>query len=1127
MKTFQRFTLFAASPVFLLCFLNLSIIKAQEIPSCAESDNKVIPIQSDGADRSPEPGNPNLPPSDALYDLIWKAHTHDYPTTYDEAGIETDGTYIYTTRWNTAGAFFRYNMTGFFVDGFTISGAGAIRDLAYDAAAGRFYGGKATTTVYEMDFTNFTLVSMFTAPTAVRAIAWDSDLNIFYANNWSTAITKFTKAGVSQGSFACGPVGQSYFGFAYCPVGVCSGPLLYGYAQTGPTSNHLIEIALPAGVETGNYKDMGAELQPLGTGVAGGLAFFHEITWNGKALLGLCQSQWIWAAKLCGGCPYNNDVGVSAIAAPVSGWNLGTAEPVTITIKNFGYATQSNIPVNVTLDGGAPQTGILPGPLNGLGTTANYTFPLTVNLSIPGQTCVIAACTQLTNDQYPYNDCKTEIIQNQTGIYCAAGATICDEYINNVILNTINNPSGCGLVGGYSDYTALSTTLSRGVPYDITVHNPLPYTGDVVDCWIDWEHDNWDAGDYIPTTTSDYMTFTGTFTVPITVFTGETRLRVRIYYYPAAADPCGTSTYGEVEDYTVDIFCCYTHDVGVQSIDAPVGAVTLGPVTPLATVRNIGFNSETFPVNMTIDSYTSTKTVTNLAPGATQQIAFDTWTPIGSGTHTLTACTQLLGDEQPANDCKSDSTIMIYNSKAYAYSAYDPSGALPEGPVWFYLEDPGNITSLGPTQSTQYITSGTWVPSDRWLVAEYDDGSTGGGLWQINQLTGSMTYLCDLNVQGTLLGLSWCWNDGYLYGQSYAGGHSYWYKIDPGTYLSTLITDMGSGYLFMGLAYDMCYENFYTVNISDDCLYSIDKDTGYPTLIGSTGLPMNYAQDLELSANDCLLYAASYASSGKLAMINTTTGNATIIGDFQGGAQITGFAFRFDPCILEVELKLFLEGPYNPASSLMDATLNNNGFLPLYQPFNPPLPYYGNSDPSWLYDGLEQVQSIPNANVVDWVLVETRSSPDPINTTGRAVGFVLKNGKVVHLDGTNGLFFLAYPEDAKYIVVYHRNHQAVMNATPPPIISGMLTWDFTTGPDKYFGGANAAKELEPGVWGARSGDGNGDNQTDNDDKLSVWRIECGSSGYRGGDYNLNGQVDNEDKIEFWSPNSGTSSQVPE
>ena len=68
------------------------------------------------------------------------------------------------------------------------------------------------------------------------------------------------------------------------------------------------------------------------------------------------------------------------------------------------------------------------------------------------------------------------------------------------------------------------------------------------------------------------------------------------------------------------------NDVGTVSIDM---AYQYGPGTiiPQATVKNYGTATNTFNVQMTITGgYTSTKTVTNLAPGATQQVTFDNWT---------------------------------------------------------------------------------------------------------------------------------------------------------------------------------------------------------------------------------------------------------------------------------------------------------------------------------------------------------------------------------------------------------------------------------------------------------------------------------------------------------------------
>jgi hypothetical protein len=1121
MKKFTRIL-----QVMIVLLLSSSFVFAQSLGTAkqAAKDNQVKKEMVSPADRSPETVKTVVPSSntDALYDLVWKVNTHGYPTAYNEAGIETDGSYIYSTRWNTAGAFFRYTMAGAFVDGFSISGAGAIRDLAYDPAVGRMYGGAGATTVYEMNFTTYTLVSSFVAPTAVRAIAWDPDLNIFYANNWSTAIYKFTKAGASQGSFPCGPAGVSYYGFAYCPVGTCGGPLLYGYAQTGVSPyNYMVEIALPSGTETGNNLDI-TSLIGATTGTAGGLAFYTDIPSNKWVVLGLSQNEWIFTLEVCpAGAQQTNDVGVAAIVTPVSGWNLGAAEPVKITVHNYGTASQSNIPVYFTLDGGAQQTGTVPGPLAS-GANVDFTFTQTVNLSTPGQTYTIVACTNMTSplDENPANDCKTASVQNQTGTYCAAGATYCDEYIDNVQLGTINNSSGCGLVGGYSDYTAISTVLQASTPYTIIVHNPVPYTGDVVDCWIDYAQDNWDAGDLITTTSSDMMTFTSAaFTLPGTAINGNTRFRTRIYYYPTAADPCGTSTYGEVEDYTVNLqIVQYPNDVGTQSIDAPVGMGNLAPVTPLATVRNYGTAAQTFPVNMTIGSYTSTKTVNNLAPGATQQVTFDTWTPPGAGSYTITVCTQLVPDAVPSNDCKTGGCSFMEDRQVYGYNAYDPSGALVEGPVTFQLITPGTLNLLAPTSSADFIACGTWVTGDRWIGCQY-----GGGYYEIDETNGAMTYLAASGAGG-MTGLSYCWDDDLMYAVYYNGTNMDWYSVNPTTLAETFIANMGGSHLFINLAYNDITDMFYAIDIVDDALYSINKATGAPTLVGPTNLSMNYAQDMEVDNNNGIMYAAAYTTTGQLCLIDQVTGGGTVIGNFAGGAEICGFAIPYTPFTgISLDIDIWFEGPYDAALDGGMHTYLNPTWIPLTQPFGSNL---YNPTPCWYYTGSEAVAAVP-AGVVDWVLVELRDG----GTTGaftvaKQALFVNSTGKIVALDGTSVPIFGITVTGPLYVVVYHRNHQAVMSSAGAIGSGTNYSWNFKTGSGQYYGGVNGAKQLEVGAWGARAGDGNADKQTNNDDKLVVWKPESGTSGYKAGDYNLDAQVNNSDKIDRWKPNSGTASQVP-
>ncbi len=63
------------------------------------------------------------------------------------------------------------------------------------------------------------------------------------------------------------------------------------------------------------------------------------------------------------------------------------------------------------------------------------------------------------------------------------------------------------------------------------------------------------------------------------------------------------------------------HDVGAVSVDMPV-LVGSGNFTPTATVFNYSDVSETFDVTMTMGSYSSTKTVTDLASLTSMQVTF-------------------------------------------------------------------------------------------------------------------------------------------------------------------------------------------------------------------------------------------------------------------------------------------------------------------------------------------------------------------------------------------------------------------------------------------------------------------------------------------------------------------------
>jgi hypothetical protein len=222
-----------------------------------------------------------------------------------------------------------------------------------------------------------------------------------------------------------------------------------------------------------------------------------------------------------------------------------------------------------------------------------------------------------------------------------------------------------------------------------------------------------------------------------------------------------------------------------------------------------------------------------------------------------------------------------------------------------------------------------------------------------------------------------------------------------------------------------------------------------------------------------------------------------------------------------VDLKVNLQGPFN--GSTMNTNLNALPAFPVTQPY---------AVAPWNHPGFEAVATVPNNNIVDWVLVELRETAGAAGTAtssttlARQAGFLLNNGKVVGLDGSSMLSFTANIQQNLFTVVWHRNHLGVISANPLGLVSGAYTYDFTTGAGQALGGSNGHRELVPGIWGMIGGDGNADKQVNNADKTDVWMPQSGNSDYLSGDFDLNGQVNNSDKVEIWRPNSGSGCQVP-
>ena len=141
---------------------------------------------------------------------------------------------------------------------------------------------------------------------------------------------------------------------------------------------------------------------------------------------------------------FANDIGVVNIDSPSDGI-LGASEQVTVTIFNYGQNSQSNISVNLTIDGTSIANEVFAGPLAS-STSAQYTFTVTGDFSIEGHTYVVESSSNLGSDQDDSNDF---VIENITHMFANdIGATEITEPVsgeglgNEAITITIENFGG-------------------------------------------------------------------------------------------------------------------------------------------------------------------------------------------------------------------------------------------------------------------------------------------------------------------------------------------------------------------------------------------------------------------------------------------------------------------------------------------------------------------------------------------------------------------------------------------------------------------------------------------------------------------------------------------------------------
>ncbi len=208
------------------------------------------------------------------------------------------------------------------------------------------------------------------------------------------------------------------------------------------------------------------------------------------------------------------------------------------------------------------------------------------------------------------------------------------EYISKVEMGDISNSSNAST---YTDFTAISSDVLIGQTYslNVTVSN---FDSDNVSAWIDWnQNGTFDDNELVVLTPASRVEklFSANVTVPVDAALGTTCIRVVLVwlYTPAA---CGSYSYGETEDYTLNVigdglhaqFSAAPNKVGVGEnvvfTDKSIGAPTswtwdFGSDGTPATATGQGPQTVSFgtlgmkSVSLTVSDGTNedTKTITN------------------------------------------------------------------------------------------------------------------------------------------------------------------------------------------------------------------------------------------------------------------------------------------------------------------------------------------------------------------------------------------------------------------------------------------------------------------------------------------------------------------------------------
>ena len=320
------------------------------------------------------------------------------------------------------------------------------------------------------------------------------------------------------------------------------------------------------------------------------------------------------------------------------------------------------------------------------------------------------------------------------------------------------------------------------------------------------------------------------------------------------------------------------HDLGVTAV-TPTFVLSGSTVTPQVTIHNYGTSDEaTWSVELTDGTYDNTVSdAATITAGGDYVIDFPDYSP-ADGTYTLTATVTVTGDANAANDVLAVEGIAGNYSNAYGGNT--DVGIYNEVRIGDGLLDSVGIIGSSPFPMAEEY-NGTYV------YRVYNDMTFGtvapnGTFTELGTLTG---------FTGTPTGLAWDRDNSVMYVMMLDGSSlPNLCTLDLGTFA---LTQVGSAGTAMIIGIDFADDGYiYGPALNDESLYQYDPADGTETLIGSTGLGLNYGQDVSFDYVTKKLYTINSGDQFTYGTYDLATGAFTQIADM--GTQYGTFVITND-----------------------------------------------------------------------------------------------------------------------------------------------------------------------------------------------------------------------------------------